>query len=321
MNPRLATRLASLVLIWAASARGAGSPPLPIYTCPKAEQRPVIDGTPDDAAWLRAQAPTGFVRCMVDEPFPVETQTSFRMVHDAANLYVLVECTEPEMAQVVMSKVGRDASVWKEDDVEVFVSSDAEARGYCQFCVSPRGTLFDAKGKRSEWNGAVEWAAARRAQGWCVEMRIPFQDIDLATPAGAVLRANVFRMRRAGGSGEPSGWSPVRRAFNDPSRFGYVLLGSCRAHLRRVLAREQGAFEALYQKTQAAFEKHPAIRDKLGQRVARVREQWVDVQKTIAQSERSMTNREWQSTYESLTDAAKELRQLGIKIEFEIVLE
>jgi len=326
MNTRLAIRLAWLVLIpvWdahAASARGAGVLPLPIYTCPEVERAPVIDGAPDDAPWLRAQAATGFVRCLVDEPFPVDTQTSFRMVHEAANLYVLVECTEPDMAQVVMSKVGRDASVWKEDDVEVFVSSDAEASLYCQFCVSPRGTLFDAKGKRSEWNGAVEWAVARHAEGWRLEMRIPFQDLDLATPAGALLRANVFRMRRAGGSGEPSGWSPVRRGFNDPSRFGYVLLGSPRAHLRQVFAREQGAFEALYQKIEGELEEHPAIRGKLGKHVARVRGQWIDVQKTIAQSQHTMTNGEWQSTYEALIDAAKELRQLGIKMDFEIVLE
>ena len=326
MRTRVAARLAVLVLMpaWgvsAASASGVSSLPLPMYTCPEAKEALVIDGAADDAPWRRAQPATGFVRCMVDEPFPVDTQTSFRMVHDAENLYVLVECAEPEMAQLVMSKVGRDASVWKEDDVEVFVTSDPKASVYCQFCVSPRGTLFDAKGKRSEWNGAIEWAVARRAEGWCVEMRIPFQDIDLATPSGALLRANVFRMRRAGGSGEPSGWSPVRRGFNDPSRFGYVLLGSPRAHLRQVFAREKGAFETLHREIQARLQKHPAIRRQLGPHVARVCRQWVGVREKIGQADHVMTGAEWRPTYEALIDAAKELGQLRIKIEFEIVLE
>ena len=200
-------------------------------------------------------------------------------------------------------------------------SSSPKASVYCQFCISPRGTLFDAKGKRREWDGAVEWAVKRRAEGWCLEMRIPFQDIDLATPAGALLRANVFRMRRAGGSGEPSGWSPVRRAFNDPSRFGYVLLGSPRAHLRRVFAREEGAFDALHREIQARFEKHPAIGRQLGPPVAEVRRRWLSVRDKIGRADRVMTGAEWRTTYEALIHAGKELRQLGIKIEFEIVLE
>ena len=322
--PRLGlTAVTAAVLIGTNSARAgqASFPPLPVYVCSRVAEAPVIDGRARDACWALAPVATGFLRCFVGAPFPVKPQTAFRVVHDRRHLYLFVECAEAAMTHAVMNLTGRDAPVWQDDDVELFVSSDPDARVYCQYAVTPRGTLFDAKDKKAQWNGTIALAVHRDRASWSVEARIPLGDIGLTEPEAALLRFNLMRMRRAGGGGEPSGWSPARRGFNEPARFGYLLLGGTRAHLKRALARHQQVVGTLRGQVALLLKDHVAVRARFADRLGRLDRRWQALCDRVVRDTKPIAPAEWRTVYQDLRDCVHTLRALHVDVQFEILLQ
>ncbi len=134
---------------------------------------------------------------------------------------------------VVATLTQRDAPLWKEDVVEVFLSPLDPPRTYYEFEVNPLGTLFDARVEspalsRSTMRVEPDWTcpgfSARVRRGprrWSAYLRIP-----LAPMAPAQLpsfwRANFYRVDR-GTPNEFSAWSPTFADppdFHRPERFG-----------------------------------------------------------------------------------------------------
>ncbi|MGB1700960.1 MAG: carbohydrate-binding family 9-like protein, partial [Nannocystaceae bacterium] len=112
--------------------------------------------------------------------------TEVKVAWDDTYLYVAGELVDED---IVSKLEGRDASLWQEDVVEVFVFS-TEGDGYLEIQGSPRGHLFDAAftGYREggpEWNGGAKTAASvqyggpdsRQELGWRVEFAIPWRDV------------------------------------------------------------------------------------------------------------------------------------------------
>lgn len=157
---------------------------------------------------------------------------------DAERLYVLFSGVD---TAVVATKYERDASIWEEDVLEVFLAPESPDR-YFEIEVSPLGTLFDASihspdGERQSmradvgWDSLGTWAAVRRmrrAQGalWRFEtlLVIPFGDLGGAPSPGAIWRGNFYRIDRDAELGdEYSAWQPTFRSpadFHVPASFG-----------------------------------------------------------------------------------------------------
>jgi hypothetical protein len=133
----------------------------------------------------------------------------------------------------------RDAPLWKEDVVEVFLSSLDPPRLYYEFEVNPLGALFDAEVDspgllRATMRVDPAWTcpgfSARVRRGprhWSALLRIPLAPM---APSGvpAVWRGNFYRIDR-GASDEFSAWSPTLADppdFHVPERFGALRLPS-----------------------------------------------------------------------------------------------
>lgn len=142
----------------------------------------------------------------------------------------------------------RDAPLWKEEAVEVFLApgGDPPTR-YVEIEVSPRGALFDAwidnpDGERTtlradpSWDcPGLRWAVGARdgaaeADDWWAEIAIPLRSVlPEPTPLPTTWRANFYRIERPRIEGAPeeyAAWSPTRRDppdFHVPTRFGRLL--------------------------------------------------------------------------------------------------
>lgn len=133
----------------------------------------------------------------------------------------------------------RDAQLWTEEVVEIFIDPVGDGAGYFEIEINPLGTVCDlvlrrvASGWRKDFSWHVEGLrvqAGVRAAGWWAEVSIPFAALTPDLPKGGSLwRANFFRIDRPGGvAGSTadralSAWSPTGWAnFHLPERFGVV---------------------------------------------------------------------------------------------------
>jgi hypothetical protein len=106
------------------------------YTAYRAPHPLKIDGKLDEAAWQRAPRSPRFVDLVTGQPTIHDTRAA--VLWDDANLYVGFWVEEPFVAATLSE---RDAPVWKENDIEVFV---AGADSYYELELNALGTIYEA---------------------------------------------------------------------------------------------------------------------------------------------------------------------------------
>jgi hypothetical protein len=128
----------------------------------------------------------------------------------------------------------RDAPLYQEETVEVFLDPFGDLDCYFEIEVNPLNTVLDlmlrriGRGWRKEfaWRcEGLETFAEIVPGGWKAQMSIPFAALAPEPPApGAVWRANFNRIDRPENADrELSAWSPtLRNTFHDTGRFGYL---------------------------------------------------------------------------------------------------
>lgn len=132
----------------------------------------------------------------------------------------------------------RDAALWTEEVVEVFIDPVGDGLSYFEIEINPLGTVTDlvlrrtASGWRKDFAWDVEGLVShvrRTAAGWAAELAIPFDALGSESKprGGAHWRVNFLRIDRPDGPGserrELSAWSPTGMAnFHRHERFGAV---------------------------------------------------------------------------------------------------
>jgi hypothetical protein len=129
----------------------------------------------------------------------------------------------------------RDAPLYTEEVVEVFLDPFGDLECYFEIEVNPLNTVLDlmlrriGKGWRKEfaWSCAgLETTTALTDSGWTASLAIPFAAFLTGPPAsGAAWRANFLRIDRlAGNPRELSAWSPTgQNTFHVTQCFGHLL--------------------------------------------------------------------------------------------------
>lgn len=238
---------------------------LPELRCPRIRTPVVIDGNPHKAPWLTIppvwlvpsngrparDAPPADVAIAQLAPAatPLDPRwrwqpTAVRVAHDGAQLYVCFQCVDRD---IWGRAAGRNAPIYDEEVVEMFLSPGAEPTRYVELEANPRGAWFEARidspdrQRRTmrvdrDWVCAG-WQRAVRVRGdlarrdnqhvwWCAEWAIPFAALGSAPPRpGERWRANFYRIDRAG-DGQFSAWSPTLADppdFHVPDRFGHLV--------------------------------------------------------------------------------------------------
>ena len=200
---------------------------------------PVIDGTPDEAAWRAAAPLTDFVQREPTDGQPATERTEVRILYDEDAVYVAVWAFDSRADQITPGEAIRDYEVTDADAVlMVFDTFEDEQNGFV-FGTTPAGIEYDGQvatggsgggfflggggnsqqrfqsgaggGFNKNWDGSWTVASSRDGDGWYAEFRIPFSTLRY----GAGQDSWGFNVsRRVRRLNEEVFWSPVPREFN-----------------------------------------------------------------------------------------------------------
>jgi len=162
---------------------------------------------------------------------PPRQATRVQLAWDALECRILFQA---EDANPWATLTERDAPLYQEEVVEVFLDPVGDLECYFEIEVNPLNAVLDLVLRRNRSGYAKDFAwrceglrtvVKKDAIGWRAELSIPFAALTSTPPsAGTQWRANFLRIDRPPGvERELSAWSPTGRAnFHTPERFGFV---------------------------------------------------------------------------------------------------
>ena len=139
---------------------------------------PVIDGDLSDACWQSVPQIGDF--CYTDTGSPAAEKTIAWLAYDNKNIYVAFDCKDSQPQSIRAQQKKRGGDLWSDDNVTVFLDMFSEYKdsSLCYFRVNACGTqehqVQSAETAKTEWAGDWEAASKMNADGYSVEMRIPF---------------------------------------------------------------------------------------------------------------------------------------------------
>jgi beta-N-acetylglucosaminidase-like protein/glycosyl hydrolase family 20/cellulose/xylan binding protein with CBM9 domain len=155
--------------------------------------------------------------------------------YDNENLYVKVHCNEPETNKIVAKRKERDANIFQDDSIELFIMPEPEDSignsTYYQIVVNSIGTVYDAKyiHKRfnyihdqfKDWTANLKIKTKVNEDSWTLDVAIPFKDLGMKPPEkGKRIFVNICRNRYVGKKAEYSCYALLLKGkFHDPLSF------------------------------------------------------------------------------------------------------
>lgn len=220
-------------------------PPLPTLALPAAPAAPNVDGRLDPAEWKAAATVGNFLDIRDGAPSRLATR-AYAMADDMA-LYVALDCPEPAMGKVAAKETQHDGTVWLEDGAEIFVGA-ASRETYAHVIVTTANVVLDERNQDAQaWNPKLATAVQKRADGWSVEIALPWAELAQAGVAREPLMTfNLCRSRYTESDPQAhTAWSPTYGGFHVPERFGLALLPTAPVALQQLSLPTRWGREAL----------------------------------------------------------------------------
>jgi hypothetical protein len=262
LTPLLGAAAATL----AAAPAAAQSEPLS-YVCYRAPGAPRLDGSLDDAAWRAAPWSAAFVDIEGGAKPAPRFRTRMKMLWDDRYLYVGAQLQEPDVWATITQ---RDAVIFRDDDFEMFIDPDGDAKEYAELEINALNTVWDLflaapyrEGGHADdaWNieglrSAVKVQGTLNRpsdidSGWTVTLAIPWRSLERASHMtsapfpGQQWRVNYSRVewrttvadgahRKVPGLREDNWvWSPQGMVdMHQPEHWGYVTFDTTPADRR-----------------------------------------------------------------------------------------
>ncbi len=170
------------------------------------------------------------LRDVVTGAAPVQA-TTVRVAWDADEMRVLFHAEDTHIHATLTT---RDAPLYTEEVVEVFLDPVGDCECYFEIEVNPLNAVLDLVLRRNRsgctkdvsWNcDGLRTRTRRDADAWSAELSIPFRSLAAAPPEpGATWRANFLRIDRPPEiPRELTAWSPTGIPnFHVPERFGVI---------------------------------------------------------------------------------------------------
>lgn len=207
--------LAAAILAPAAPAQAPPSGTRPMLTIHRASGPIEIDGRFDEAAWADAARSDAFTEARPNEGVAPPVRTEVRLAYDDRHLYVAF--TAYASPGDVRATLRNRDQIWDDDNVGILLDPFGTGeRGYWMVA-NPYGVqgdlLLTAGGEDDSWNAVFQTAGRMTAEGYQVEMAIPFRSLRFPPREVQRWRVNFWRnLPRS--SRHQIFWSPISR--NDP---------------------------------------------------------------------------------------------------------
>ena len=264
---RLRTSLLSVAVAALAAAPCAAQPAPLSYVCFRAPRAPRLDGSLNDAAWRSAPWSTAFMDIEgAVKPAP-RFRTRMKMLWDDRYLYVGAQLEEPDVWGTITQ---RDAVIFRDNDFEMFIDPDGDAKDYAELEINALNTVWDlfltvpyrdGGHADNDWNieglrtgvqvqGTLNHPADTDS-GWTLTLALPWRSLERASHTtsaprpGQRWRINYSRVewrttvadgayQKVPGLREDNWvWSPQGMVdMHQPEHWGYVEFSSTRADRR-----------------------------------------------------------------------------------------
>lgn len=176
---------------------------------------PTINGQLGDNEWNNAAKITNFSFAGSDGL--AEVPTDVYIAFDKKALYFGFYCQNVPGAPAKAITRDRDDAVYLDDAIEIMVRPDLNSPTYYHFVGNSAGSIYDANGKDSKWNGDWTYKVTQGKDHWEAEVCIPFKTLGIPVPAeGQSLGLNVGRDLPSRG---PTSWTGAP-SFHDLETFG-----------------------------------------------------------------------------------------------------
>ena len=181
----------------------------------KFETAPVIDGKLDDSAWQQITPIEAFIIAELETTVPDKTQVYLGF--DETALYVGFRCFQ-DKSTMIANQTRKDGSFKFEDHVAVYLDTYHDKRRTYGFAVNPLGTQLDEKQGDLGWDG--EWVAVTSVEEsvWTVEMKIPYEILDLPRAEKQTWGLNLVRRHQS--LDRTSTWADTGVNVSDANEFG-----------------------------------------------------------------------------------------------------
>ena len=179
----------------------------------------VLDGSLDERVYARVPAMSGFVQ---QEPLAGEQaseQTEVWVFFDNANVYISARLWDSHPERMVANEMRRDhrSMVSQNETFSVILDTFYDHRNGFLFRTNPLGALWDGqvtdeRNINSDWNTIGYVKSARFAEGWTLEMSLPFKSLRYRAGASQIWGINFER--RVKWKNERSHLVPIPAAFD-----------------------------------------------------------------------------------------------------------
>lgn len=170
-------RIIALLLAASALSLGAQAPRVHATRDPMR-----LDGRLDEPAWMRADSIDDFRQRDPAEGAAATERTVVRFVSARDGLWIGIHAFDREPAKILRAQLRRDTDMDTDDGVQVLLSPMQDKRTAFWFAVNPNGAMTDGEVINFE-SGNVDWDAVwdsralLTADGWVVEMFLPWQTL------------------------------------------------------------------------------------------------------------------------------------------------
>ncbi|MCY4401998.1 MAG: DUF5916 domain-containing protein [Candidatus Poribacteria bacterium] len=181
----------------------------------KVENVPVVDGKLDDSPWLQITPIEEFMVAELKTTVPDKTQV-FIVYNDSA-IYISFRCIQ-DKSTIIANQTRKDGSFKFEDHVAVYLDTYLDKQRTYRFAVNPLGTQLDEKQGDLGWDGEWSAAAVTEESSWTVEMKIPYQILDMPRSEKQTWGLNLVRRHQS--VDRTSTWADTGVNVSEANRFG-----------------------------------------------------------------------------------------------------
>jgi hypothetical protein len=151
-----------------------------------------VDGKLDEADWAGAEPITDFYQGQRNEGLPASERTAVRVLFDDTSIYIGFRAWDSEPEKMKIRAIFRDEAGGADELVSLMLDAYHGQRSAIQFVTNANGLMEDllqtgetTATRNHDWD-AVWYSQGRRlADGFEVEVAIPFKSLRFEPPAGA----------------------------------------------------------------------------------------------------------------------------------------
>jgi len=182
------------------------------YTIARTDNAPKIDGILDDNVWNTAEIARDFVqlRPTAGKIMPKHKRSEVKMTYDDSGIYIAAHLYDN--SEDMMKQFTQRDDFGQSDFFSVVFNPNNDAQNNTEFFVFSSGTQADAvespgNGKDFGWNAVWQSATKTIANGWIVEMKIPYRALRFTKQDNPIWGIQFHRHYRH--TREQTTWNPV----------------------------------------------------------------------------------------------------------------